>query len=247
MGDVKGVNIERKDYKPRSGTDTGVFLIQLHEGVALTGTVDGISKEFTFPSYLPIGDINCDGIVDAKDITVYVNGVEAAVTSFDPLTRKATLTTAPADEAIVTGDIGELHEAISLQDWNQANKPKEIKWDEARSSDEITIYTGTDDTLQINMKTVSPKLLSICFDPETNEKLDTPPVVAFAIVHFARNNNEKDWAYYCENASLVLSTGEKGKALDITDMTMDLALNDKLRLAKSIDTGYLLDAGIASA
>jgi uncharacterized membrane protein len=245
MGNVKGVDgFTRSDYEPRTGTDTGVFILEKHTAAACSGS--GTSYTIT-NMQTPVGDLNCDGVVDASDIVAYVDGVEATVSAFTVTGSTGTITLGSSTTGTVTCDYYELHEAVSLQDWSQQNKPKEIKWDEVRDSQEITMYTGSTDTLDLNMKSVGPTLMDICFDSSTHEKLDVPPEVGFAIVHFARSkfSGEKDWALYCTSADLVLDQGSKGKALDLEDMTMKLALREPLKLASSITSGYLLDSGIA--
>lgn len=238
---VKGVDgFTRSDYKPRTGTDTGVFVLQKHAAMACSGS--GTTYTITdMPT--PVGDLNCDGVVDKDDIVVYVDGVEVAVTSFTPTSSDQIVI--GSTTGTVTCDIWELHEPVSLQDWNQANKYKEIKWDEVRDSSEVTMYTGSNDTLDLNMKTVGPYLLDICFDSVTHEKLDSPPEVGFAIVHFPRTgmSGEKYWGFYCTSADLVLDQGSKGKALDLVDMSMKISLREPLCLFTNM-TEYQLDAGV---
>lgn len=251
MGDVVGVTVPKGSYKPWGAEDTGLFMGKKHIDVILTQvTGTGNEKKYAFPNTVkpPIMDTNLDGIVDKDDIIVYVNGVVATVTDFDVDTLVATLTTLPPEGAVVTGDITELVEFISGQDWNLAGKKKTITWDEVRSSVEVTLYGASNDTLQINMKQVGPGFISLGYDmdPESDtymEELGTPPQVSFAIVYFPRTPKEKYWGFFCDNCDLTFDTASKGKAQDITDMTANLSLRTPSKLFMDLDI-YPLDAGV---
>jgi hypothetical protein len=251
MGDVIGVTLPKGSYEPYSAQDTGLFLGKKHLNVPLTlATGTGNTGKYVFPSSInpPIMDTNLDGVIDEQDINVYINGVPATVTDFDPSTLTATISDTVAEEAVVTGDITEIYEFVSGQDWTLAAKKKTITWDEVRSNVEVTLYGASNDTLQVNMKQISPNFISLGYDmdPESDtymEELGTPAQVCFAIVYFPRKPDEKYWGFFCNTCDLVFDTPSKGKAQDITDMTASLSLRTPQKLFQDLDE-YPIDAGV---
>lgn len=245
MGEVVGVNLQRGDIDPYKEDNIGVF-IGKPQDVAVTPSpnTEG-NTSFVLPAgKVPYMDVNNDGVVDKDDIALKDDGVAVPVTSFTPATRTAVATTAPAVGSVMTARITELMEVVILTDHNMASKMKELKWGMARSSKETTNYTGEDDTLDMTLKVKGPEMVKLLFDEVTKEKLDIPPNVSIALVHFKRNDDEKDWGFFVEDADFIMDTLSKGKALDFEEEGAKVSLRSVIKYFEVDD--YLLSAGITT-
>jgi hypothetical protein len=243
MGEVVGVNLERGDINPLKEDDVGVF-IGIKRNVAVTPSPNTeANKDFVLPSAnVPYMDTNLDGEVDKDDVGLTDDGVAITVATFTPATRTASVSVAPAKDSVMKAQFTELMEAVILTDHNLAAKMKELKWGMARSNKETTVYTGEDDTLDLTLKVKGPEMVKLLFDDSTGEKLSTPPDVSIALVHFARNDDEKDWGFYVDDADFVMDTLDKGKALDFIEQGAKISLKSVIKYFEVDD--YLLSAGI---
>lgn len=248
MGRILGENFDAGDSVPYISDQIGIFLGIKHEGIALTGTADGTNKNFVFPTasvpYMD-NDLNAaiDGIIDKNDVIVYVNGVAATLTSFTPGTRTAVIATAPANAATVTADFIELVEVLPLEDHKHGAKGKELKYGMYRNTQEKSIQTGVDVTLDLNLKVDGPGILEYYFDSSTGEMKTVPPAVAYAIVHFPRDVGEKYWGFYCRDADLTFDDLGSGKRADMESMSAKLTPKSNVKLFKNL-SAYPIDSGI---
>ncbi|HEY0196892.1 MAG TPA: hypothetical protein VGC02_04895 [Methanobacterium sp.] len=243
MGEVLGVNLQRGEIDPWKEDQVGVFLgIKRDVPVTPSPQTEG-NTSFVLPAgNVPYMDTDLDGEVDVGDVKLTDEGVLIPVTSFTPATRTAVATTAPESGSIIKARFTELMEAVILTDHNLASKMKELKWGMARSSKETTVYTGEDDTLDMTLKVKGSEIIKLLFDPVTGEKLDIPPNVSVAVVHFKRKESEKDWGFFCEDSDLIFEGLSKGKALDFIEQTAKISLKSVLKYFEVDD--YLLSAGI---
>lgn len=70
---------------------------------SLTGAVDGVNRVFV-AGRKPLVDNNDDGLVNASDVVLYVNGLPVSVTSVAAVSGAITASVAPAAGATVTAD-----------------------------------------------------------------------------------------------------------------------------------------------
>ena len=236
MTGVVDVDIKPGDLDPYIGDNVGLFIGVKHKGLTLTGT----GTDWVFPEGVaPIMNLSNTGEYNKEDVRVYDDDVEVDVASFSPDDLAVVLEEAATGD--VTGDLVELKEFIIAEDFNLQNKPKEIKWGRMRSSQEVTIYTGLDVTLEVNMKINSNDILKLGFDAVDHE-IQTPPDVAAAVVFFKRNSNEVDWGFVIQNGNLVIDTLAKGKRNDLQEFGVKISAVSPIKL---LEFGtYPLDTGI---
>lgn len=228
MGDIIDVNLPRGDVNPILEATTGVFIGIQHYAEPLGGTPDGTIKEFTLPAgYIPYMP-GAKGLVDSSAVVVYDDGVAVTVTSFDPVTGKVTLPTAPAVASVMTCDFVELAEFCVMTDHALSDKWKTLSWTPVRSSKETTVYGSSTTTLQVTLDVANPNLIKLGFDPTTGVKLNTPPQVSMAIVHFKRGQETKDWGYYAKTCDMVFDTVDKGKGGDFVGAVANLSIRSDL-------------------
>ena len=248
MGRILGENFDAGDSVPYISDQIGIFLGIHREGIALTGTANGTNDAFVFPAasvpYMD-NDLNAavDGVIDKNDVIVYVNGVAATLTSFTPATRTAVIATPPANAAVVTADFIELVEVLPLEDHKHGAKGKELKYGMYRNTQEKSIQTGVDVTLDLNLKVDGPGIIEYYFDDSTGEMKTVPPAVAYAIVHFPREVGEKYWGFYCRDADLTFDDLGSGKRADMESMSAKLTPKSNVKLFKNLTT-YPIDSGL---
>ncbi len=242
MGDIIDVNLPRGNINPILESTTGVFVGLQHYGVTLSGTCDGTNKTFVLPAgfipYMP----GAKGLIDSSAIVVYDDGVAVTVTTFDPATGSVTLTTAPAALSVMTCDFAELAEFCVMTDHALSDKWKTLTWIPVRSSKETTVYGSSTTTLQITLDVANPNLIKLGFDPTTGVKLNTPPQVSMAIVHFKHGQETKDWGYYAKTCDMVFDTVDKGKGGDFVGAVANLSIRSDLIFFETV--AYPINAGV---
>jgi hypothetical protein len=115
----------------------------VHAEDTLTGNVDGTNKVFV-TTYKPIIDSNYDDIVDASDVTLYVNGVPVPVGNVNPVTGAITAQTAPLVGATITADY--MYSPIKDQTVCDVRQEAQTHIDEVMSTLEPTPYANMADS-----------------------------------------------------------------------------------------------------
>lgn len=208
------------ELRPYLGDDVGLFIGKIKTGITLTGTCDGINKDFVFPAaHTPYMDVNNDGVVDKNDIEVYDDGVAVTVTAFVPDTRTATLSAAPAQASVMTGDCTEVMELFILQDFDLKSDREKKEWSRCRSVDKNIIYTGRTVELSASMLMADFEVVKLEFNASTKDMLNSPQVVRAFLVFFGRSAAEEDRAFYIERGDIIFDSLGKGKANDLVDFS----------------------------
>jgi len=176
---------------PYTGKNVGVIIGVVHEGISL-GAQSGVeNKDFiftpaTYGPFYPRESYAKDFVSTKDDVTVYDDGVEATIASWTPSTGTATLSAAPADKSVMTGDVVEQRELFIAQ--NLSLKPKRESDDlsQLRVGGKRKTYGDTEWTLTIDYKTASEDLAKLIFEPVSGHAgryvyPEVPPKV-FAVV-----------------------------------------------------------------
>lgn len=155
---------------PYTGKNVAVIPGVIHEGVAL-GTQSGTeNKDFvftpaTYGPFYPRESYAKDFVSTKDDVTVYDDGVEATISSWTPATGTATLSAAPADKSVMTGDCVEQRELFIAQSLDLKPKRDSEDLEQLRVSGKRKTWGDTEWTITIDYKTASEDLAKLIFEP----------------------------------------------------------------------------------
>jgi hypothetical protein len=196
---------------PFTGKNVAVLFGVIHEAVAL-GTQTGTeNKDFvftpaTYGPFYPRESYAKDFVSTKDDVTVYDDGVEATISSWTPTTGTATLSAAPEDKSVMTGDCVEQRELFIAQ--NATLKPKRDTedLDQLRNSTTRKTYGNTEWTLTADYKVGSADIMKLIFQPVTGhagryEYPEEPPLVYCAVIIESTTAGVTtiEQIYYCED------------------------------------------------
>lgn len=214
---------------PLSGKDVGVIFGKVHKDISL-GEGNGSDKDFTFTptTYGPFYPMNTypDTITadtGGDDVNVYVDGVKVGISAFDPDTGVATLTDAPANKSVVTGDCCEQMELYMAQDAKLTQNRETDTLDQLRCSVQRESDVAVEFTFTSSMKMADLESLKFIFSPTTTsgryEFPDEPIDCSVAII-IEDDSDAIDAIFYCNDGK-----AKFGDMLNVSAGT-DAAEND---------------------
>jgi hypothetical protein len=214
---------DKTTAKPYTGKNVGVVIGVKHEGVSL-GTQSGTdNKDFVFtpatygPAY-PYKSYAKDFKATKEDMTVYDDGVAGTISTWTEATGTASLSSAPADKSVMTGDIVEQRELFIAQ--KLSIKPKRETSDlyQLRVAGKRKTSDDTEWTLTIDYKTASEDLAKLIFEPVTGHAgrytyPEEPPQLYAAVIveRTVSGVTTIEKIYYCEDLDADFDT-----LLDVT-------------------------------
>lgn len=223
---------ELDSFEPFTGKDIGFVLGIIKEGVALTGTVDGSNKDFVFPDLdtLQAGahgffDANMDGDVDEDDVVVYDDGVAVTVADFVESTRTATLSAAPANASVMTGDCTVEFEPYIAQSVDFSPDYEKKSFNRLRSPVKKTMFPSYETVVKVDLYTADFEVLKLAFG--SDKKLLSEPLTARGyLIADPKTNSDPTRVLYIPEGRLTFPKLFSAKAgTDFAESSLELTVD----------------------
>jgi hypothetical protein len=191
---------------PLTGKDVGLFFGVIHEGVTPTGTPNDTLQDFvldpsTYGPFYPATSQTKTFLAGKTDVSVYDDGVEATISTFDPTTGTASLSAAPAKDSVMTADCVEQRELYIAQNAKLTPNQDEEDLNQLRCSETLKSYGNIEFTLTADFKVADLEAMKIIFEETTTDGIyrypEEPPEIYCCIVLY--ENSSITGLIYCDD------------------------------------------------